>query len=246
MEQDIKDLINEEIDLIKAEEEEAEIEPETEIKAEETENVEDIDYSVENTPHALATADTFQGNSAVGIINTTKDKILEKAELQIKQEKIINKHASELSKVADNLMKVETDKAAIEVQKKDASNKAEKQEIENRLIVLRNEAKRLRKEEEHKNRLQKIQIQAEKKQKQWEMLESTLKPLGYNYVPNPVALYILLMLVGLKAFFNGIGAVGTALLKCVKWFLILGFVIAVVLIIPVTRTEILQLLGFLR
>lgn len=226
MEQDIKSLIDEEITLIKAEE-----------------NTNLTTIEVDNN---VLMVDSFTGNSAVGLISNTKDKILVEAEKKINQEKIIDKHSTKLSKVADNLMKVETEKAAIEVQKKDASNKAEKQEIKNRLIVLKNEANRLRKAEKHKNKLQKIEIAQEKKAKRWEMLESTLKPLGYDYVPNTVALHILLALVGLKAFFNGVGKVGTAILKCFKWVLALGLVIAIVLIIPVTRTWILELLGFLR
>lgn len=238
MEKDIKSLIDNEVALIKAEE--------TEMETVEVAEEKLACLPIENNSTAIIPEQHFSETSAVGIINHTKDEILEKAEQKIKQDKIINKHASKLSEVADNLMKVETEKAAIEVQKKDASNKAEKQEIENRLIILRNEAKRLRKAEKHKNKLQNIEIKAEKKQKQWEMLKSTLQPLGYDYVPNFIALHILLALVGLKAFFNGVGEVGTAVLKGFKWFLIIGLVIAIVMIIPVTRTGVLELLGFLR
>ena len=195
MEKDIKNLIDDEIALIKANEEV------DEMVEEENTNL----PTVETNNNALM-PDSFSGNTAVGIINTTKDKILEEAEKKINQDKIIDKHSTKLSKVADDLMAVETEKAAIEVQKKDASNKAEKQEIKNKLIILKNEAKRLRKAERHKNRLQKISIKQEKSNKRWEMLESTLKPLGYDYVPNTIALHILLMLVGIKAF----GEIGLA------------------------------------
>ena len=236
MEKNIKSLIDDEIAVIKAKEDEKTDAP--------ISNKEVINLPIESEVNALMT-DSFSGNSAVGIINTTKEKILEKAEQKINQEKIIDKHSTKLSKVADDLMKVETEKAAIEVQKKDATNKAEKQEIKNRLIVLKSEAKRLRKTEKHKNKMQKITIKAERKQKHWEKLESTLKPLGYNYVPNPLALHILLMLVGIKAFINGIRTVGDAIFKCFKWVMFLCLVSIIVLIIPVTRTWILELLGFL-
>ena len=237
MYQDIRDLIESEIVLIKAEETEAE---------QETLLTEEFDSLPVESPVTAETTESLTETDAVGVLNHTKEEIKEQAELKIKKGNTINKIASKLSEVASKLMKVEANKAAIEVQKKDISNRAEKQEIENRLIILRNEAQRLRKAEKHKNKLQSIELKTEIKQKQWEVLKSTLQPLGYDYVPNFFALYILLTLVGLKAFFNGIGGVGAAVLRGVKWFLIIGLVIAIVLIIPVTRTGILGLLGFLR
>ena len=232
MEKELKDLVESEVASIK-EQEQVQIE------------FEKPNLPTKIEPNELAT-ETFAGNSAVGVIHTTKDRILEEAEKKINQEKIIDKHSTKLSKVADTLMEVETEKAAIEVRKKDADNRAEKQEIKNRLIVLRNEAKRLRLEEKHKNSMQKLQIKSDKKRIQWERLEKTLTPLGYDYVPNPIALHILLMLVGIKAFVNGVGEVGTAVLKCLKWIIFLGLAITIVLIIPVSREWFLELLGFLR
>lgn len=228
MKEDIKELIQEEVESIKSQEA----------------NCESNLAIVED--EQLPVIQDFPHHTAIDVINAAKNKILDKAKAKIDQEKILDKHADKLSEVADDMLKVETEKAEIEVEKKAASNKAEKQEIKNRLIVLKNEAKRLHKAEKHKNKLQKIEIDQEKKAKRWDMLESTLKPLGYDYVPNPIALYILLMLVGLKAFFNGVGNVGAAVLKCFKWFLFIGLAIAIVLIIPVTRVWILELLGFLR
>lgn len=225
MDKEIEDLINAEI---------------KEMKSNETGEI--VIVQEDNLP----TTEDFMQNSTVDVISDTKGKILTKAQYKINKEKMIERHAESLSKVADKSLEVDIETEKNKVLQKQANNKAEKQEIKNRLIVLTNEAKRLKKEEKHKNKLQKIRLKNEKKEEEWNKLKGTLEPLGYSYVPNFLCLYILLFLNGVKAFFNAVSEVSDALLKALKWIIFIVIVLTIILIVPVTRAWILGLLGFIK
>lgn len=191
-----------------------------------------------------AITETPQGNiSAYDVVGDTRQEILSRAQEKINSEKILEKHASKLAKITDRAIAVDADRAALNVQQQDANNKAEKQEIKNRLIVLRAEAKRLRKEQKQLNIEQKAEHRARNKAAKWEMYKEKLQKMNYNYVPNVFILAMLLFFDGLKSFFDGLGAVSTAIVKALKWVLIIGAILIVLFAVPVTREWIINLLN---
>lgn len=82
------------------------------------------------------------------VVGDVQQDILERAQKKISSEKIVDKHAESLKKVADDALRVQAEQASLTVQEQEADNKVRKQEIRNKLIVLKAEAKRLEKEQE--------------------------------------------------------------------------------------------------
>lgn len=181
--------------------------------------------------------------SAFDVVGGTQQKVLQRAQEKINSEKILEKHASKIAKITDKAMSVDAERAALKVDKQDADNKVEKQEIRNRLIVLKAEAKRLKKEQKQLSLEQKADHKARNKAAKWELYKGKLEKMKYNYVPNVFILSMLLFFDGVKSFFDGLGTVSTAIVKALKWVLLIGAILIVVFSIPVTRDWIVNLLN---
>lgn len=189
------------------------------------------------------TASAGASISASDVVGGTKQEVLRRAQEKINSEKILEKHASKIAKLTDKAMAVDAERAALNVQQQDADNKAEKQEIKNRLIVLKAEAARLKKEQKQLDREQRADHKARNKAAKWEMYKDKLEKMGYSYVPNIIILSMLLLFDAIKSFFDGVGAVSTAAVKALKWVLLIGAILVVLFAIPVTREWIIKLLS---
>lgn len=188
------------------------------------------------------TASVGASISASDVVGGTKQEVLRRAQEKINSEKILEKHASKIAKLTDKAMAVDAERAALNVQQQDADNKAEKQEIKNRLIVLKAEAARLKKEQKQLDREQRADHKARNKAAKWEMYKDKLKKMGYSYVPNIIILSMLLLFDAIKSFFDGVGAVSTAAVKAMKWVLLIGAILTVLFAIPATREWLINLL----
>lgn len=183
------------------------------------------------------------GISAYDVVGGTQQEVLRRAQDKINSEKILEKHANKIAQITDRAMEVDAERAAINVQQQDAVNKVDKQKIKNSLIVLKAEAKRLRREEKQKSREQKAEHKARNKAAKWELYKDKLQRMKYDYVPNPFILSMLLFFDGLKSFFDGLGTLSTAIVKALKWVLLIGAILIVLFSIPVTREWIINLLN---
>lgn len=181
--------------------------------------------------------------SAFDVVGGTQQKVLQRAKEKINSDKILEKHASKIAKITDRAMEVDAERAALTVDKQDADNKVKKQEIKNKLIILKAEAKRLRKEQKQLNIEQKADHKARNKAAKWDMYKGKLERMKYDYVPNIFILSMLLFFDGLKSFFDGLGALSTAIVKALKWVLLAGLIIIVLFSIPITREWIINLLN---
>lgn len=179
-----------------------------------------------------------------GAIGDAKQKIIQKAAEKIQDEKLIEKHSDAIAKITDRTLEVEAEKQRLIVEAVNADNKVVAQEIKNRLIVLKAEAKRLEKEQKQLNKDQKADHRKRDKDAKWELYGEKLKKMKYSYVPNIFVLTMLLFFDGLKSFFDGLGSVSTAIAKAFKWVLIGALLLAVAMIVPVTREWLLSLLQF--
>ena len=179
-----------------------------------------------------------------GAIGNVKQKIIQKAADKISADKIIEKHSEEIAKISDRALEVEAEKQRLIVEEVNADNKVVAQEIKNRLIVLKAEAKRLKAEQKQLDKDQKAEHRRRNKAAKWEIYGDKLQKLKYDYVPNILVLFMLLFFDGIKSFFDGLGVVSTAIVKAFKWVLIGSAVFAVLMVIPVTREWLLSLLQF--
>ena len=179
-----------------------------------------------------------------GAIDDVKVKIIEKAKEKIQDDKIIEKHSENIAKISDRALEVEAEKQRLLVEEVNADNKVVAQEIRNRLIVLKAEAKRLKEEQKQLDKDQKAEHKKRNKDAKWAIYGEKLKKMKYTYVPNPFILGMLLFFDGIVGFFNGLGAISTSILKACKWLLIVGAVVAVLMVVPVTREWLLDVLKF--
>lgn len=177
------------------------------------------------------------------VVGKTKQQILQRAQEKIKSNKIIEKHAKKLAQISDDAIKVDSERADLKVRQQDADNKVEKQEIKNRLIVLKAEATRLKKEQQQLNREQRADHKARNKAAKWDLYKGKLGKMGYDYVPNVIVLSMLLFFDSIKSFFDGVGAVSTAAVKALKWVLLIGAILIVLFSVPVTRNWLINLLN---
>lgn len=177
-------------------------------------------------------------------LGNVKSKILSNAEDKINDEKIIEKHSKKLAENADEAIAVELDKQSLENEKKKADNKATKKEIKNRLFVLKQEAKRLKKEQRHLNILQKQEQKKESDKTYWQNHGDTLAQYKMHEGSNRIFCEILLWLDGIKGFINGLGSLSTAIINALKWIILGGLAFIVIMIIPNLREWFLTLLGF--
>lgn len=185
--------------------------------------------------------------SAVGnfsdVVGEVGQRILGKAQEKISDEKVIDKHAENLKNIADKSLEVQAETASLTVQEQEADNKVRKQEIRNRLIVLKAEAQRLEKEQKQLNKEQKADHKRRNKESKWELYKDKLAKMHYTYVPCAFVLAMLLFFDGVRSFFDGLGTVSTAIVKALKWVFLIGAILIVLFAIPVTRDWLTNLLS---
>jgi hypothetical protein len=187
---------------------------------------------------------TLTSGDVCNAINDVKEKIIQKAADKIQDEKIIEKHSENIAKISDRALEVEAEKQRLVVEEVNANNKVVAQEIKNRLIVLKAEAKRLKQEQKQLDKDQKSDHKRRNNDAKWEIYGDKLKRMKYTYVPNAFVLYMLLFFDGIVGFFNGVGEISTSILKAFKWVLIIGGIIAVLMFVPITREWLLEMLKF--
>lgn len=185
---------------------------------------------------------------SVGQINNAVDgvkgRIVTQAIGKIEDRKIIDKHAKDLAKVADSALSTEIETERLKDERKKADNRAEKQSIKNDLIALKTEAIRLKREKKQILKEQRANHKKRNDEMSWEKYKGKLSKMNYTYVPNKFILAMLLFFDGIVSFFNGLGAVSTAIMKAVRWLAIIALILAVIFVIPVTRKWFTNLLGF--
>lgn len=197
-----------------------------------------------NHTNTLTNQPTTKSNSYVEeYVDTIHKTILDKADEKINSDKVIDKHAEQIAKLKERKLEVDTERASITVDRQDAENKVEKQEINNKLIVLNAEARRLQREQKQLDKEQKADHKKRNKNLKWDIYKDKLEKMHYSYVPNVFILSMLLFFDGLKSFFDGLGSVSTAIVKCFKWVIFLAIIVAILFAIPVTRNWILNTLS---
>lgn len=184
-----------------------------------------------------------QGGNFGDVVGSVSHDILARAQEKIADEKIVDKHAENLKKVADLALEVDAERANLTVQEQDADNRARKQEIRNRLIVLNAEAKRLKREQKQLNKEQRADHKARNNAAKWELYKGKLERMHYDYVPCAFVLTMLLIVDGIRSFFDGLGTISTAIVKALKWVLVIGVILIVLFAIPVTRDWLTNLLS---
>lgn len=204
---------------------------------------EELSVAVEDQPKALAEQSETASVGFSSVVGSVQSNILEKAKVKITDEKIVEKHAENLADIADKALEVQAETASLKVQEQEADNKVRKQEIRNKLIVLNAEAARLKREQKQFNKEQKADHKARNKQAKWELYKDKLTKMKYSYVPNAFILSMLLFFDGVKSFFDGLGTVSTAIVKALKWVILVGLILVVLFSIPVTREWIINLLS---
>lgn len=178
-------------------------------------------------------------------VDNVKGKIMGGALTKVDNVRSIDNHAGKLAKVANDAIKADIEKENLKVRRTNAENKAEKQKIKNELISLRTEAKRLKREH---NQILKEQKEEHKKRNRdilWKTYENKLNKMGYSYVPNKFILSMLLFFDGVVGFFEGVGKTSTAIMKALKWILIIGGITIVLMLVPASRVWLLSILGFI-
>lgn len=199
---------------------------------------------VKTEEHEIADNSQVSANVDFGaVVGGVQQDILEKAKKKIASDKIVEKHSESLKNIADKALEVKAEQASLKVQEQEADNKVRKQEIRNKLIVLKAEAKRLEKEQKQLNKEQKADHKARSKQSKWELYEDKLTRMKYSYVPNIFVLSMLLFFDGVRSFFDGLGTVSTAIVKALKWILLIGAILILLFSIPITRNWITNLLS---
>lgn len=187
---------------------------------------------------------TLMSGDVCNAIKDVKEKIIQKATDKIQDEKIIEKHSENIAKISDRALEVEAEKQRLVVEEVNANNKVVAQEIKNRLIVLKAEAKRLKQEQKQLDKDQKADHKRRNNEAKWEIYGDKLKRMKYTYVPNAFVLSMLLFFDGIVGFFNGVGEISTSILKAFKWVLFIGGIIAVLMFVPITREWLLEMLKF--
>ena len=197
---------------------------------------ENVAVVIADEKHAIVerTTSTAMGNFG-SVVGGVQQDILNKAKEKISSEKLTDKHAENLAKIADKALVVDAEKASLRVEEQEADNKVRKQEIRNRLIVLKAEAIRLQKEQEQLNKEQKADHKKRNKDAKWELYKDKLTKMKYSYVPCGFVLAMLLFFDGVRSFFDGINTVSTAIVKALKWVVIFGVLSAVIYSVPILR-----------
>ena len=124
-----------------------------------------------------------------------------------------------------------------------AKNKADRQAIRNRTYVLKQEKKRLIKEQKFLNKQQTDTQKAELKAKRWDMFSKTLSKYGFSEMPNLFIAFIILSLDAVKASFEAISQINDKLAKMLKYVFIIIGIVLFLMVIPSTRTWLFELLN---
>lgn len=179
-------------------------------------------------------------------VTQVKGQIVERAVEKVQAEKIIDKHSDRLAEISDKAIEAETETQELYVEEKKADNKVKRQEIKNKLIELKTESKRLKREQRQILKEQKQDHKKRNADAKWERYKGKLQTMKYDYVPNFIILHMLLFFDGIKSFFDGVGAVSTSIVKALKWIIVIGLIIGVLMLVPLTRNYILRLLDFVK
>ena len=171
--------------------------------------------------------------------------IVKQAEERVVNQKSIDRHAKALEKNANDRISNEIDRQSVENERRKADNEIDRKELANKLYRIKEESKRLKAEQKHLSEMQKQEQEAEKKRAYWEAHKAVLEQYGMHEGSSRISCAILLFLDGIKCFFLGLAKVSDALVKAIKWILIVGAIVGILMAIPVTRIWILTLLGFL-
>lgn len=200
---------------------------------------------IQENNHSSLVEKSIESNilSVDTVVENVQQKVLGLAKEKINSEKILDKHAENIAKITDKAMEVDAERVSLTVEQQDADNKVTKQEIKNKLIVLKAEAIRLEKEQKQLNKEQKADHKRRNKEARWELYKNKLEKMNYSYVPNIFILSMLLFFDGVRSFFDGLGTVSTAIVKAFKWVILIGIVLIVLFSIPVTREWLINLLG---
>lgn len=202
-----------------------------------------VEVTEQNKSIAERTEATMAGASFGTVVGSVQTDILNKAKEKISDEKIVDKHAENLKNIADKALGVEAETASLVVEEQEANNRVHKQEIRNKLIVLKAEAKRLKKEQEQLNREQKADHKARNKEAKWGLYKSKLTKMHYTYVPCAFVLAMLLFFDGVSSFFEGLATINKSIVKAFWIVFVVGAILIVLLIIPVTRYWLTNLLS---
>lgn len=174
------------------------------------------------------------------------EKIVTEAQKKVGDKKTIDKNAKALADVAQERLTNEIDRQRVENARKAADNKIDRKTLANELYKIKQESKRLKKEQRHLSAMQKQRHEQDRSAAYWGEHSETLLQYGMKQGSSRIACNILLWLDGVKSFFTGLGKVSDAIVKALKWVLIIGGVVAVLMIVPVTRNWLLELLGFIK
>ena len=200
---------------------------------------------VENTVPAPVT-DPHDHAPVDVALDATAATIVTRAQERINSDRIVDKHAKALAKNADARIKNEIERQNVENERKAANNEIDRKTLANALYKIKQESKRLKKEQAHLTAMQKQTHRQQRSAAYWEEHKETLEQYGMKQGSSRVACEILLWLDGVKSFFNGLSKVSDAIVKALKWILIIGGSFAVLMIIPATRNWLLSLLGFVK
>lgn len=187
-----------------------------------------------------ATVSTPVDNALQGSV----EKIVTEAQKKVGDQKIIDKNAKALADVAQERLTNEIERQRVENKRNEATNKVDKKEIANELYKIKQESKRLKKEQKHLSAMQAQEHKSARAEAYWSEHKDTLVQYGMKQGSSRLACNILLWLDGVKSFFTGLSKVSDAIVKALKWVLIVGGVFAVLMIVPVTRNWLLDLLGY--
>lgn len=200
----------------------------------------------QQTAEQTTALSTVTGGYVAEALDETKRSIVDKAMPKINDKKLVDKHAKKLAENADEAIKTELETQELEIKKKDTSNKITRKEIANKLYVLKQEGKRIKKEQHHLNKQQKEEHRRDNNNTYWENHGSTLTEYKMHKGSNRIFCNVLLFLDGVKGFFNGLNKVSNAFVKALKWVIIVGVILAIIMSIPITRNWLLGILGFLK
>lgn len=199
----------------------------------------------ESRAESSAVAENEVSLAAPAVMEAAKAS-MDEARGLVTDKKKVSKRAKDLANIADDMIENQLDTERLKNEKAASKNKVERAQIANALYEAKQNGIRLRKEAKHQSKMQKERHKAERKKAYWQAHEETLKQYGLREGSSKVACEIIRFLDGVKGFFNGLSKVSDAIIKALKYILIIGGITAVLMIIPVTRNWILNLLGFIK
>lgn len=201
--------------------------------------------SVIQTPASVT--DVADDISVAAALNETALDIVARARERIRGGKAsIERHARSLERNANDRISNEIERQSVENARKKAGNEIDRKALANELYRIKEESRRLREEQRHLTQMQRQEQRLAKRKAYWEAHKETLEQYGMHEGSSRIACEILLWLDGVKGFFVGLSKVSDAIVKALKWILIVGLITGVLMAIPATREWILTLLGFIK